>query len=142
MGEGAMTLLLEAAAQRILKIECMDIALDRSGKPPLRIHGPGTIIIDKEGQISFRFDVSSEQYEPFTKSRLEHPRPPSMPPKDEDYYKLTATSASGQIRGGALLYPEVKSTKRKGFYNGPGSAEGKARRCGLAELVCGAFPHD
>ena len=52
MGEGAMTLLLEAAAQRILKIECMDIALDRSGKPPLRIHGPGTIIIDKEGQIS------------------------------------------------------------------------------------------
>jgi len=54
-----------------------------------------------------------------------------MPPEDEDYYKLTATSASGQIWRGSLLYPEVKSTTRKGFYNGPGSAEGK-----VPQLTC------
>lgn len=133
MGEGAMTLLLEAAAQRILKIECKDIALERSGEPPLRIHGPGKVVIDKKGQITFRFDVSSKQYKPFTKSRFEHPRPPSTPPKDEDYYKLTATSASGQIWRGSLLDPEIKSKTRKGMYNGPGRAQGKVH-----QLTCEA----
>jgi hypothetical protein len=130
---GALTSLLEAVAQRILKIQCTDIALDRSGEPPLRIHGPGTIVIDKKGQISFKFDVSSEQYEPFIKSRLQNPRPPSSPPKDEDYYKLTATSVSGQIWRGSLLYPEVENTTQNGLYSGPGTAEGEVH-----QLICEA----
>jgi hypothetical protein len=133
MGEGAMTSLLQAAAQRILKIECADIALDRSGEPPLSIHGPGTIFIDKQGQISFRFDVSSEQYKPFTKARFEHHRPPSAPPKDEDYYKLTATSASEQVWRGSLLYPEVNNLTPEGFWNGPGIAEGKVHELNFEE---------
>src|SRR5260221_8396652 len=106
MGEGAKTSLLQAAAQRILKIECTDIALDRGGEPLLSILGPGAIFIDKKGQIFFKFDVSSEQYKPFKKTRLWHPPLPPAPPKDKNYYKLTAKISSGQKWRGNPLEPE------------------------------------
>src|SRR5260221_4089971 len=128
MGEGAKTSLLQAAAQRILKIECTDIALDRGGEPLLSILGPGAIFIDKQGQISFRFDVSSEQYKPFKKARLEHPRLPPPPPKDKDYYKLTAKPSSGQIWRANLLEPEVNKLTRDSFRNSPGNAAGKVHK--------------
>jgi hypothetical protein len=125
--------ILQDVARRLLSIECPEIRLVRSGAPPLSIKGPGTIFVDQAGQICFKFEVSPDQYMPFTKARLEHPRPVPDSPKDEDYFELTAASESGTVLRGHLLYPEVNNTAPEGIWDGPGIAEGKVHQLTLEE---------
>jgi hypothetical protein len=119
--------ILQDIARQLLKVECAEISLVRSGEPALSIKGPGTIFVDQAGQICFAFDVSTEQFKPFTKSRLERPRPVPERPKDDDYFELEAVSDLGRLRG-RLLYPDIKNSTPDGFWDGPGTAEGKVHQ--------------
>src|SRR5271166_2385978 len=125
--------ILQDIARRLLNIRCPEIRLVRSGAPQLSIKGLGTVFVDRAGQIRFEFEVSPDQYKPFTKARLEHPRPVPESPKDEDYFELTAASISGTVLRGQLLYPEVNNTAPEGFWDGPGKAEGKVHQLTLEE---------
>ena len=99
--------------------------LERSAAPALSIKGPGIIWIDEAGQIVFEFKLAPDQYRPYAKTSLEHPRPVPEEPKDEDYFQLTAQACSGEILRGRLLYPEVQNDTAEGFWDGPGTATGK-----------------
>jgi hypothetical protein len=114
-----MMSILQNTARRQLSIKCPEIRLVRSGAPPLSIKGPGTVFVDRAGQICFKFEVSPDQYKPLVKARLEHPRPVPESPKDEDYFELSAVSISGRVLRGRLLYPVVNSVTPDGIWDGP-----------------------
>jgi hypothetical protein len=132
LAEVQIVSILQDIALRLLKIECPEISLARSGAPALSIRGPGTISVDRAGQICFRFEIPPAQFEPFTKARLERPRPVPERPKDEDYFELEAVSDLGRLRG-RLLYLDVKNSTPEGFWDGPGIAEGKVHQLSLEE---------
>jgi hypothetical protein len=121
--------MFEDIAYRRLRIDCSEISLVRSGAPPLDIKGRGEIWVDQDGMICFKFSLSPEQYQPYTKATLEHPRPVPENPKDEDYFELTALTSSGETLRGRLLYPEVDSNAPRVF--GRDREQLKARCIGL-----------
>jgi hypothetical protein len=117
--------ILSDLAYRQLRIECTEVALQRSAAPSLSIKGPGTIWINDAGQIVFEFKLAPDEYRPYVKAQLENPRPVPTELKDEDYFELTAFSLSGEILRARLLYPEVQNDTPEGFWEGPGTASGK-----------------
>ena len=130
-----MTPILQEAARHTLRIRCPVITLERGGGPILKVGGQGEIFFNPSGRIAFKFDVPSEEYAPFVKSRLEHSRPPSSPPRDEDYFELAATTESGQTWRGKLLDPIVNNITPQGILKGPGIAGGTLDHLTLEESV-------
>lgn len=124
--------LIQDIALRRLRIECREISLVRTGAPRLSIRGPGSIFVDESGQICFRFEIPPDQFEPFTKARLERPRPVPERPKDEDNFELEAVTDFGCLRG-RLLYPDIVNTTLGGLWDGPGIAEGKLHQLTVEE---------
>jgi hypothetical protein len=109
--------ILEDSARRQLRIECSEIRLTKGGPVPLAFNGPGTIWIDKDGQINFEFSLSVEENRAYDEAAIRQAHQTFDQPKEEDYFELSALSGSGEVFEGKLLYPEWADT--------PGIAKGK-----------------
>jgi hypothetical protein len=105
-----MMSILEDAARRQLRIECSEIRLTKGGAAPLAFKGPGIIWIDKDGQINFQFSLSDEENRTYDTSAIRQAYQAFDQPKEDDYFDISALSASGEVFQGKLLYPEWADT--------------------------------